>query len=269
MKTPTVADMIRIMAAIAPPVLAEEWDNCGLQVGDDRWPSARIRIALDPSWTVVETACRQQADLLITHHPLIFRPLKKLDFATPVGQVIRQATYHQMAIFSAHTNLDSVADGVNDVLFEKLGLTHRSVLMPNSHRPSEGLGRVGKIDTETDLSSFADAIRKQLALPFVRFVGDPNLPVRKVAICGGSGSGLLEIFWNSDADVFVTGDIRYHDARDAEALNRGLIDIGHFSSEFIILDVLQHKIRQALSTAGFEAETAVCRVEKDPFVAVH
>lgn len=269
METPTVADMIRIMADIAPPALAEEWDNCGLQVGDEQWPAGIIRIALDPSLTVVKAVCRQQADLLITHHPLVFRPLKKIDFAAPVGQVIRQAACHQMAIFSAHTNLDSVTDGVNDILFEKLGLSHRSVLMPNSHRPSEGLGRLGEIDAETDLSSLADAVRKQLALPFVRFVGNPDLPVKKVAICSGSGSGLLEAFWHSCADVFVTGDIRYHDARDAEALNRGLIDIGHFASESIILDVLQHKIMQALSTAGFEAETAVCRVEKDPFVAVH
>jgi dinuclear metal center YbgI/SA1388 family protein len=269
MKTPTVADMIRIMADIAPPALAEEWDNCGLQIGDEQWPAGIIRIALDPSLTVVETACRQHAGLLVTHHPLIFHPLKKLDFATPAGRVIRQAACHQMAIFSAHTNLDSVTDGVNDVLFEKLGLTHRSVLMPNISRPSEGLGRLGKLDTETDLKSFADAIRKRLALPFVRFVGKPDLPVRKVAICGGSGSGLLEAFWNSGADVFVTGDIRYHDARDAEALNRGLIDIGHFASEAIILDVLQYKIMQALSTEGLEAETAVCRVEKDPFVAVY
>ncbi len=269
MKTPSVADVISILADIAPPSLAESWDNCGLQAGDARWPADIIRIALDPTPDVVEKACQQQAGLLITHHPLIFRALKKIDFATFPGNVIQRAARHEMAVYSAHTNLDSVHEGVNDVLFDKIGLSHRSVLVPAEHRPTEGLGRLGEMNEGFELKSFTRYLKDQLDVPFVRVIGKDDLPVKKVAVCSGSGSGLLAAFFKSDADVFVTGDIRYHDARDAETLNRGLIDIGHFASEYIILDVLREKMAKALSAAGFDSDVAVCRVEKDPFTAVY
>lgn len=267
-KIPAVADIIRIMEEIAPFSLAEEWDNSGLQLGDSRRLANRIRIALDPTPEVVENACRCRTALLITHHPLLFRPLRTIDFATPLGKIIRMAASHQMAIVSAHTNLDSVTGGVNDILFDKLGLKKRTVLVPAGHQPTEGLGRMGELDESTDLISFARRVKNQLAASAARVVGKADLRVRKVAVCSGSGAGLLDAFFHSDADVFVTGDIRYHDAREVESLNRGVIDISHFISEAIILDVLRDKLAKALSMAEFEATITVCNLEKDPFVTI-
>ncbi|MGD2038082.1 MAG: Nif3-like dinuclear metal center hexameric protein, partial [Desulfobacterales bacterium] len=126
----TVAKIKQIMDELAPPLLAEEWDNVGLQIGDPRQPVRRIWVALDPTLHVVKAACQKKVDLLITHHPLIFRPLKTIDFDTPGGSIIQMAANHKLAIFSAHTNLDIVRDGVNDVLAQRLGLQNPTVLKP-------------------------------------------------------------------------------------------------------------------------------------------
>ena len=102
----TVADIIDVMETIAPSRLSEKWDNVGLQVGKANWPVKRLRVALDPLTDIVNEACRDNIDLLITHHPLIFKPLTRIDFETPVGRTIRMAAKQRLAIFAAHTNLD-------------------------------------------------------------------------------------------------------------------------------------------------------------------
>ena len=118
----TVADIIKIMETVAPGRLAEEWDNVGLQIGQKDWPVRHIWIALDPLYDVVEAACQHDVDLLITHHPLIFQPLKSIDFSTPVGEIIRAAGESRTAVYSMHTNLDSAAGGVSDILADRNGL---------------------------------------------------------------------------------------------------------------------------------------------------
>ncbi len=119
---PTVSDIIDVLESIAPQALAEKWDNVGLQVGDPGRPVKNIWVALDPTYQVVNAACHQKVDLLITHHPLIFKPLQSLDFSTPEGSIIDLAVRHRLAIFAAHTNLDSALGGINDVLAGRIGL---------------------------------------------------------------------------------------------------------------------------------------------------
>jgi len=124
----TVADILKAMEKIAPSNLAEDWDNVGLQVGQKNWPVKKVWVSLDPVLDVVTNACQNDADLLITHHPLIFKPLHSVDFGTPTGSIIRMAARHKMAIFTSHTNLDIVAEGLNDVLAEAIGLKRLEVL---------------------------------------------------------------------------------------------------------------------------------------------
>ena len=112
----TVAEIVEIMNQLAPPLLAEEWDNVGLQVGAAQWDVEHIIVALDPSPGVIADAASRKADMVITHHPLIFRPLSSIDFATPTGRSIETAARGKMAVYSAHTNLDSVRGGLNDIL---------------------------------------------------------------------------------------------------------------------------------------------------------
>ena len=116
----TVADIAKIMETIAPSWLAEKWDNVGLQIGDPLWPVKKIRVALDPTREVVESCCEDGIDLLLTHHPLIFKPLKRIDLGTPQGSLFEKAIAHRMAIYAAHTNFDRLAGGLNDILARKI-----------------------------------------------------------------------------------------------------------------------------------------------------
>lgn len=271
---PTVGDVAQIVAAIAPPRLAEEWDNVGLQAGRMDWPVQTIWVALDPAPDVMHAACQAGADLLITHHPLIFKPLSCVDTSTPEGQVIAQAVLHQTAVFSAHTNLDSARAGLNDLLARKIGLTGLSVLVPcanpsdTSATPTDGLGRIGTLDEETTLAGLAGRIKNDLALPSVKIAGRTNQPVRTVAVCTGSGGSLLADFLSSAADVYVTGDLGYHHGRAIEAMDRGAIDIGHFASEHLIVAELARRLRQHLARSDADATVTSCTFEKDPFTQV-
>ena len=232
----TVAEIIQVMDQLAPPLLAEDWDNVGLQIGDARQPVKRIWVALDPSPEVVKAACKEKVDLLITHHPLIFRPLKAIDFETPGGSIIQMAANHRLAIFSAHTNLDIVRDGVNDVLARRLGLRKLKALKPvqleqaaqedMTPLPGEtelGIGRIGSLARDCSLKSLVSTVKKKLNLDSVKVAGDVAINVKRVAICSGSGSSLMKAFLASKAQVYISGDIHYHDAREAETLNRAII----------------------------------------------
>jgi len=268
----TLSDIIDILDRLVPPQLAEEWDNSGLQLGDLNRPVKKIWVALDPTLPVVQAACDQQVDLLITHHPLIFKPLKSIEFHTPLGAVINLAIRHDLAIFAAHTNLDSVPGGLNDILALRFGLKDLKPLapgpgieLPGDPENQAGIGRVGTFDTAMDLKSLARSIKKEMKLKSIKFAGDPKLLVKKAAVCTGSGSSLLSEFFACGAQVYISGDMRYHDARDVEAANLGVIDIGHFSSEsFAALDfaaLLQDQFEDRRISVAVEA----CGIEKDPF----
>jgi dinuclear metal center YbgI/SA1388 family protein len=274
------------METIAPSYLAEEWDNVGLQVGQNDWHVRKIWVALDPLTNVVSAACDKNVDMLITHHPLIFRPLPALDFNTTVGSIIHRAIQCQMAIFSAHTNLDSVADGTNDILAKRIGLNnietlgdsirkkhpHEAItydvypLLPCKGR--QGLGRVGKLESPVGLTFLAETIKNALGIKSIKVAGRPDLPVRKAALCTGSGTGLLESFLLSDADVYISGDMRYHDARAVESANLGLIDIGHFASEYLMVEELAGRLQKIFSESGMDVAAEACQIETDPFYAL-
>jgi dinuclear metal center YbgI/SA1388 family protein len=281
----TVADIVKIMNRFVPPWLAEEWDNVGLQIGDLRWPVRRIWTALDPTLEVVKAACKEDVDLLITHHPLFFRPIKSIDFHSSHGSIIKTASQQQLAIFSAHTNLDIVREGVNDVLARRLGLKSIEILQPYkweqrfkagndmvhdispvTGNPIEhGIGRIGSLGKIRSLSSLALIVKEKLNLDFVKVAGNPELKVSQVAICSGSGSSLMKIFLASNAQVYISGDIHYHDARDAESANRAIIDIGHFASEHLVVEALAQQLAKILPEAGIKVVINACTIEKDPF----
>ena len=281
----TVADIVKIMNRFAPPRLAEEWDNVGLQIGDLRWPVHRIWIALDPTLAVINAACKEDVDLLITHHPLFFRPIKSIDFHSPHGSIIKTAVQHQLAIFSAHTNLDMVRDGVNDVLARRLGLKRIKILQPHKgeqqfkadgdmihdispaigNEIEHGIGRIGSLNKTRSLKALTVIVKEKLNLNFVKVTGNPELKISQVAICSGSGSGLMKAFLASNAQVYITGDIHYHDARDAEGANRAIIDIGHFASEHLMVEALAQQLAKILPEEEIEAAIKACTIEKDPF----
>ena len=270
-----VTDMIQLMETMAPLLLAESWDNCGLQVGDPQWPVNKVAIALDPLFPVIQSAVAQGVDMVITHHPLIFKPLRKIDLNESEGRVIAAALKSQIAIYAAHTNLDSACQGINDLLSRTIGLDHLLPMVPSPHQsgpdlaesPSGlvGMGRFGMLNPGMSVAQLALKIKQQFGLKQIRVAGRSGRMVRKAAVCSGSGASLLTEFMASDADVFISGDFRYHDARAIEDAGRALIDIGHFASEHIIVEALNARIKQAVDEHGWRVEIIPSRIERDPF----
>lgn len=265
----TVGDIIRLMAQLAPPRLAEQWDNVGLQLGDPNWPVQRVWVALDPLADVVAEACNRNVDMLITHHPMFFKPLKTIDCSTFEGSLILKALTHRLSIFSAHTNLDSAQGGINEVLCRRIGLVNLSVLRPVNDNPEltakEGLGRVGELLEPIPFQHFAERVKKNLNLSSIRYSGVNNLDITKVAVCSGSGASLINEFLASDAQVYVSGDFKYHDARLVEAHQRLIMDIGHFPSEHIMVDVLARHLANLVKEQNLDATVEACGLETDPF----
>ncbi len=266
----TAGTLMDLINKIAPFYLAEDWDNSGLQAGDLSWPVKKVMIALDVSEDVVESAEKWGADLVLSHHPLMFRPVKCVDFGTIQGKIILRAALGKISIISAHTNFDKADKGLNDFFADLIGLSYIANLYEEvSDRKDQGIypgiGRKGKLVSPMNLTSFAVQIKERLGIKNLRVTGDGNLSIKNVAVCTGSGGSLLDVFLKSGADVFVTGDIKYHEARDIEQAGLGLIDVGHFSSEHIGVDLLAERLKSSAEDAGIDIEIRKFESDRDPF----
>ncbi len=232
-----VADIIKIMEEIAPPAMAEDWDNVGLMLGRRCKAVKKLLLALDITGEVVQQAIAQKADMIITHHPLIFRGLKRVTDNEWQQELLLTLAEKGIAVYSAHTNLDCVSSGVNDVLAKKLHLDNVDVLDSDN-----GLGRIGIVPA-CSLQEFAVTIKKVLRADYVA-VGDAGKQVHKVAVCGGAGSDLISLALLCGADTLVTGDIKYHEAQQAVFSGLNVIDAGHQPTELPVMDDLADRLSQ-------------------------
>ena len=232
----TTADVLKLIEALAPTDLKMEWDNVGLLCGRGDKEVHTILVALDPFPHVCDEAVEIGADLLVTHHPLIFEPLKSVTGQTTIGQSITKLVVHDITAVNAHTNLDCAHGGVNDTLAQRLELQDISVI------GSEHLLRAGSF--ASTLPAFLEHIKSKLGCEGLRYV-DGGKPVSRVAVGGGScGSALPEVI-AAGCDTFVTADIKYNQFWDAKAFGINLIDAGHFHTENPVCAVLAKKIQAA------------------------
>jgi dinuclear metal center YbgI/SA1388 family protein len=372
MITPNVSDIAGIVNKIAPFGYAEEWDNVGLQVGDPGAAAGRIMVALDSGYAAVEAAVAAGCQVLLTHHPFLFKPLKKISLTDPLGRLLALALKNDLAVISLHTNYDSADEGLNDLLAGRLGveggvplqvtgseeLVKLAVFVPQGHEesvlealfrcsgvigayrdcsfrapgigtftplagatpflgtvgvreeveesrvevllrreampaalkalrqahpyeepaydlypllnrgPVHGLGRIGTLPAALPLGEFARQVKKRLGAAGLRLVGDPGSLVQKVAVCGGSGSSLLRTARQQGADLLVTGDVKYHEAREAEDLGIALLDAGHFATEVLMVQGFADRLERELAARRYAAQVIPCAVERDPFVFV-
>jgi dinuclear metal center YbgI/SA1388 family protein len=364
-----IQDLVGLVHKLYAPELAEDWDNVGLQVGDPGAPLERVMVALDPCLSAVQAARDAGAQALVTHHPLLFHPIKRLTPEDAVGKVLWTAVRDGLAIISAHTNLDCAVDGLNSWLAARLGVQQGVplqsvdgdylkliVFIPAGHekdlaealfsagaghtgaydhcsfrsrgegtfRPGQGtnpfsgeigqteqadevrfetivpkrklarvlekmhkahpyeevaydlvplqnqvtgagLGRIGRLEQATTLDAFADTVKSGLGCSHLRLIGAENHPVHKIALCGGSGAGLLQTAYRQGADVLVTGDVKYHDARQAEELGIALIDAGHFATERLMIEQVADSLREAARQRHWEIVFEAYTGEHDPF----
>lgn len=249
-------DVLEYIEQLAPPELAEEWDNTGLLLGSRNREVSKIMICLDVTLDALEAAIDQKADLIVSHHPVIFKGIKRINEDTVKGRQLYRAISSGICVISAHTNLDHAENGVNAKLAEALGLEDTEVL-------GKGPGRTGFLKERMSFDDFTAHVKEKLDVPFVRTVGNAVSGVSKVAVFCGSFDDDLEALMRSGADAVVTGDLKYHTALDAREAGLCLIDAGHFGTERVILPHLE-----AVLAKRFPG-TEVIRFsqEKDPFIA--
>lgn len=268
-KTATVAHVLQALETFAPRALAEEWDNPGLQVGDPSQVVTKIWAALDPMPEIIAKATAARCDLLLTHHPLFFHPVKNLDLSQALMRGVATAVKSDIAIVAAHTNLDSAQSGVNFLLADKIGLKDTQALIPAAAFETVdtpvGLGRVGFLRETMSLGELAAKINDLFGGGVLRVAGNLDLTVTRVAVCGGSGGSLLPEFLQSGAQVFISGDFGYHQALEAEPGGYGLIDLGHFRSEHIVVEPLAALLKNALMELGFDVTVEAYKAQKEPF----
>ena len=241
----TVQQILEYVNSLAPVHMKADWDNVGLLCGRRDQEVKKILVALDPFMDVCEEAAAVGADLIVTHHPLIFCAPKTVTTDDSVGQCILYLASRGISAVNAHTNLDCAPDGVNDVLARTLGLEQIQVLDPQGAdgqgRPW-GLLRTGSV-AETELPAFLERVKACLGTPVLRYT-DGGKPVRRVAVGGGScGDGLYDVL-AAGCDTFVTADIKYNQFWDAADLGLNLIDAGHFYTENPVCAALADRLRQ-------------------------
>ena len=226
------SEIIREIEKIFPPSSAEEWDNPGLLAGRRDREVTRMLVALDASDTVIDEAVRWGAQLLITHHPMIFSPLKKVNDDSFTGERVIRLIENGISCYAMHTNYDVC--GMADLNARQLELTDVRILALTGEE--EGIGRVGRLKNPMKLSDLARKVRSVFELDDVRVYAQADPVVSTAAVCGGSGKSLLPDALSSGADVFITGDIDYHTGLDAAAQGIILIDAGHFGTEHRFMD---------------------------------
>jgi dinuclear metal center YbgI/SA1388 family protein len=234
--TATLGEVVAALQARYDPALAESWDAVGLVCGDPGDPVERVLVAVDPVAAVVDEAVESGAGLLVTHHPLFLTAVHGVPADDPKGRLVHRLVRAGCGLFVAHTNADRAAEvGVNDALAAVLGLTSTRPLEPVTPGSRQGLGRVGELPEPTTLAAFAAHAAAVLPATAggVRAAGDPDRPVRTVAVCGGSGGSLLPAAAAAGADVLLTSDLRHHPVSESQEM-RGpaLCDVAHFASEW-------------------------------------
>ena len=367
-----IQDLIGLLHTDYPPSLAEDWDNVGLQVGDPAAPLERVLLALDVTAATLAEAEALGVQAIVSHHPLIFRPLKNITSVDPNSRLLMRTITANIAIIAAHTNLDCGADGLNDWLAARLGIKEvlplkggnlplyklvvyvpvgheRTVedalfaagagtigaydhcsfasagtgrfrpgatsapfigspgqestppeirietivsaervpkvidklrkahpyeepaydlLLLQNRRDDLGLGRIGRLPQALPLQDYARQIGAALGTNSLRLVGDPERLISKVACCGGSGASLLFAAQRQGADLLVTGDIKYHDARNALDLGLALVDAGHFATEEVMVVGLAEKLRAAARARQLPLEFIAATSGQDPFLSI-
>lgn len=365
-----IGTLINFLEQLAPRRLAMDWDNPGLQLGNPEGTAQKVLVALDLDELVLEEAKKNNADFIITHHPLIFEPLKTLRTDQPRGRLLAALIEAGITVFSLHTNLDAAHGGVNDALAKSLGLEDIKVLQETGHEKLEkivvfipvghenqvllamtaagagwvgnyshctfqipgtgtfmpmegtspyigetgklervqeirletivpstvrnrviqamlkahpyeevaydvyplqnqgtpsGFGRLGRLAGAVTLEEFAQHVKDALSAIQLRIVGDRSKTINKVAVCGGAGAALIKSAVFAGADVLVTGDLKYHEAREAASHGLAVIDAGHDATEQVVIPVLCEYLEKKIAEAGHKDVTVIPATTNSPW----
>lgn len=245
-------EIINLLNRWASPYLIDEWDNTGFQIGDGEKEVKKIIVSLDLDRKVFEKAVNEKAQMIITHHPIIFEPLKSITKLYYKEKLIYDLIKEDIVVYNAHTNLDLAEGGVNDALADILEIKNPEPLNIVCREPLRnegkiyGYGRIGEIE-ETSLVNYLEIIKNRLDVDNLIVYGNINKTVKRVGVCGGSGASFIYDAYMKGADIYITGDIKYHEAQYANELGLTLIDGGHYHTEKVILPVIKEYLDRETS----------------------
>ena len=250
---PTVNDIHSALQELAPDSLAESWDNVGILAGSRRQAVHRVMVALDPCVAVANQAAAAACDLIITHHPAIFRPIRQLAAESPEGPFLLAAIRHNISVIACHTSLDSAEHGVNQSLAQGLGLTAIRPLAPASVNPEKcGLGAIGCYPVPISPEELVSRIVAFCRPPWILAAGQPPKQVGSLALCGGSGSEFAELALTLGADAYLTAELKHNVARWAEEAGLWVLDAGHFPTENPAMPLFAARLRELFATHHWE-----------------
>ncbi len=269
---PTVGEVLDAIEELWPESLAEGWDAVGLVAGRTENSAGKILFAVDPTAAVLDEALDWGATLIISHHPLLLKPVTSVAGSGFKGLAVHRLIEAGCALVTVHTNGDSAVGGVSDVFADALGLREVRPLSPTAGgSPEEGIGRVGDLERPVTLGAFAERVFSILPAVAggVRVAGEKDALVRRVAVCGGAGDSLFDHVRASRADVYVTADLRHHPASEVREAAAGgapyLIDVSHFGSEWLWLTPAADALGRKLSDRDLLADIRVSGVNTDPW----
>lgn len=262
----TVADWVHHLDAFAPQSLAASWDNVGLLLGERSSPCERVMTCLTITPEVVAEAVAESVQLIVAHHPILFKGAKSLADTTTEGRLLLPLLRAGTAVYSPHTAFDNCPGGINDGLAARFGLSNVRALraIHEDLNGTAGEGRLGELATPLSLKVFVAQVKHQCQSAAVQFVGDSAKTVRIVALACGSAGVYLPDAIRANADVFVTGEARFHDLLAAEAAGISLVLPGHYASERPGVEELAARLQSAFPTARVWAS----RAERDPLSTV-
>ena len=236
--------MTKVIEEFAPLSIQEKWDNSGLCVGSPEASVSSVLFGLDCTPELVDEAIECGADMIVTHHPLIFSGLKKISPDDMVGEAVFKAIKAGISIYAAHTNADKVIAGVSGAMAAKLGLKNVEILSEDGE--GTGLGVVGELSEPMTAQQMVEMVKERFALKTVKASKPVEGEITKVAMCGGSGGSLISAAKAAGAQLYISGDISYHNFFTPEGFM--LMDIGHYESEIEIVDILFSLVKKNFPT---------------------
>ena len=239
-----VKDIVKVIEEFAPLSIQESWDNSGLCVGSPEDEVSSVLLALDCTEALVDEAVECGADMIVTHHPLIFSGLKKISPGDQVGAAVIKAIRHGIAIYAAHTSADKVLAGVSGAMAARLGLENVAILDVDGD--GTGLGVVGDLPYPLSAEQVVALVKERFSLKVMKASRPVEGVVTRVAMCGGSGGSLIPAARKSGAQLYISGDISYHNFFTPEGFM--IMDIGHYESEIEIVNILFSLIRKNFPT---------------------
>ena len=238
-----VKDIIGNLEKKYPKVNAENWDNVGLIVGKLNQEVRKVQLSLDATDKAIENAIKNGAELIITHHPMIFKPVKTITTMDNLGRKIIKLIENNRSLYAMHTNLDSSKNGLNDYILNLLGVENSKVIDVNEFDSEVGIGRLYTLSKEMSIDEYATFVKNSLKIKNIRIISENREKIiKKIALINGSGMSYWRKVKSLGADLFITGDIGYHDALDAKEAGINVFDIGHFESENCFVELLRKDI---------------------------